>query len=63
MAQKQTPRVVEDYMHACRPRPSLIVRGTYSPRRAHAVYPDLGHPNIRMSHVGRRTLSDDVGFV
>src|SRR6267142_2815694 len=63
MAGKQTARAVEDYLHACRPRPSLIVRGTRSLRRARVFHPDLGHPKIRMSHVGRRTLGDDLGFV
>jgi hypothetical protein len=63
MARKQTARVVEDHLHACCPRFPLVLRRTRPICCARAVHPNLRYPQIRVSHVGRRALGDDLGFV
>jgi hypothetical protein len=63
VVRKQATRVVEDDLHARRPRFPPVVRRTRFIRRARAVRPDLGRPQVRLSHVGRRALGDDFGFM
>ena len=61
VVRKQKARVVEDHLHARRPRFPLVVGRTRFICRARAFRPDLSCSQVLMSHVGGRSLGDDFG--
>ena len=63
LARKQAAHFVEDFLYARSPRFSPIVRGTCLVCRPRTLHPDLERPKIRMSHVGRLALGDDLNFM